>query len=243
MLARLLLFAATLAPLAAQDQDVSLFLRELRAKQQQHDDALDRQYLADLQRRLEIYSNPQMKAGLYSSISVTYQSLGDLDAAIAAARNAKELIPASTNLALNLAKLLAANGQSAELAALLGVDPADGAALLRRASDLSDGPGGDPVLAAECAQRALKLQPDDRDVANTAGGIYLKVGRADNAITVFTVLVAQAPQVSTYHYRLALAFSQKNAAEYARSEMAAALQANPPDEEKRQIEQLLAKLK
>jgi len=246
MRARLILFAAMLSPLLlAQDQEVGKYLEEIRTQRIQQDaarrqadaEAERKRLLATWQQQLERLTEPKALARVYLLIGSGYQAIGDPDSAIAAARKAKELMPEDQEIALGVARILAAGGQTAEMAHLLGVDPTDGAALIRRGSEFLDGLGDNSQLAAACAELALKLTPDDPTVANSAAWIYLRAHRLDNAILVFNTLEAKAPQAALYHYGLTLAFRQKGYQDYARDELAKALQGDAPDES--QMDQLL----
>jgi len=249
MLARWLLFAALAAPLcaqgsSAQDSEVTKYLEELRARRQPPRDvkAMQRQALAATTRTIEETSDPRRKAEAYAFISQIEQNLEEPDAALAAARQAHELAPEETRFTMNLARMLAAGGQNQEAAALLGVDPADGAALLRRAQELASRPG-DIEMAQVYAQLALKVLPDDPALADTVGNIYIRTAKPDQAIVQLNRAIANAPAVAAYHYDLAVAFFQKDYVEYAEGELQAALACHPTDDERQRIQDLLAHLR
>lgn len=243
MLARLIVFAAVMAPLWAQDSEVTKYLDELRAKMPQPRDlkAERRALLASVTKELESSTDPAQKANLYLRISGIQQSLGDREAAIAAARGARELEPADENVLVDLAAALVAGKQFAEAATLLGVDPTDGPALLRRAQELAD-VQPHRALARFCARLARDLSPGDGSVTDALGSIYMRTGSPDRAFLAFGQATAQAPQVSTYHLHYAVASLQIGRQDDARDELRAALECNPPGDERAKIEALLAKL-
>ena len=239
MLVRVLLLAVVIAPLYAQDDDVSKYLEELRTTKAPHDvHAEQLEQLALLRQGLDHAIRPEEKAALYIRISSSERILGNTDAAIAAARIAHDLTPADSNVALQLAGLLLQNGQRAEIAALLGVDPSDGAALVRQAERLGSGP-----LAIYCAELAYGLLPNDAKAADTLGMIYLRGLDAQKAQILFSQAEALAPQAAAYHYHLGLALLQSGPRDNARSELQLALQSNPTETERTGIENALLRLK
>jgi len=244
MLARLLLLAVVAAPLAAQDQDVDNYLQELRSKKVEPRDlkAEQQQLVESMTKRLDSIKDPKVKADTYVLISGVYESLGDPGAAVAAARKARELAPEEARIAMALAHALLANGETSEVAALIGVDPTDGHALASRALEFSQHPGDTLPVAAYCAELAHKLLPDDLDVTDTLGSIYMLEGMSAKAILTLEQLVTQAPWVYSYHYHLARAFFQLGRKEYAISELQDALAWNPPDDDRQAIQNLLANL-
>lgn len=239
MFARLLLLAAVFAPLYAQDDEVTRFLEELRAPKTPRDvQAEQRELLASTALQLDRATDPAQKAALYLQISDVEQSLGESEAAIAAARNAHDLQPGDEKVSLGLAQVLLDNRQTAEIPALLGVDPADGAALIRKASALSS-----TALAAFCAELAHDLLPDDPKVADTLGSIYTREGASDKAVAAFRQAVDREPHVATYRYHLAVAaYAKYGNRDQARAEFLLALQSNPSETERANIEITLARM-
>jgi tetratricopeptide (TPR) repeat protein len=247
MLARLLLFAAVIVPLcaqdAAQDSDVTKYLDELRAKISAPPElnAEARQRLADIAKHLDETTDPVRRAHVYLDMSLIEQSLGDPEAAVAAARNALALQPGNGQVAIGVARVLAYNGQTAEVSAMIGANATDGAALIRRAQELAQADNNLPV-AAFCYDLARKLLPDDPGVPDAQGQIYMREGFGGQAAIVFLQAIARAPQVSTYHYHLALARIQTGLISDGRAELQIALECRPPDEERAAIQATLARL-
>jgi tetratricopeptide (TPR) repeat protein len=199
--------------------------------------------LAALAKALDSLADSRPRADVYSRMGEVYRLKADLDSAIAAFRKARELLPQDRKIAIALAQVFDAAGREAEAAenyrAVLGVDPRDGVALLRRASVLST-EGGDLDVAAACAQLANKLSPADPVVSDTLGWTYLKQGLSERAIPLYKELVAKSLEVSTYHYRLAMALLQAGDRAGGARELETALKCNPPDDEKERIQALVA---
>ena len=239
MFARLLFFAAVVAPVFAQDQDVTKYLEELRAPKPPRDvQAERRQLLATLRQRLdESPDDPAQQANLYLRISAVEESLGQPDAAIAAARNAHDLDPEDDRITAGLAGVLLRNGETAEVPSLLEVDLSGGAALLTQAL-----PAGDNSVAAFCAELAHRLLPDDPKVADSLGEIYIREAAWSQAGAALAEAVALAPQVATYHYHLALALRGSGHKDQAKAELLLALASNPSDQEREHIQTALARL-
>src|ERR1035441_5281296 len=116
MIARMLLLAAVVAPVFAQDQDVTKYIEELRAKVRPLQDSKEvaRQSLIAATKRLEAATGRIQKAWMYREIGQLENALGDSDAAVAAGRRAFELAPEDGRITADLAYLLTANGQNAE---------------------------------------------------------------------------------------------------------------------------------
>jgi Flp pilus assembly protein TadD len=242
MFARLLLFAAMVAPVFSQDtDDVTKYLTELRAKTPVRDEkAAARRELTELTKHLEAATDPKQKAELYTQMALQEQSLDDLGAAIAAIRNASELAPDDRRITAELAYLLVQDGQKDEASAILGVDVTDGEALTRRADRLID--DGEKDLAVMCLKLAQKALPDDPGVDDRFAIIYLRAEKVDEAIRMLNLAASKAPDSAPIHLHLAFAFAQKDYREYARSELNTALECHPSDEIREGIRQLRALL-
>jgi len=238
MFARLLFFAAVVAPVFAQDQDVIKYPEELRTPKTPRDGKGEkRKLLATLTLRLDQSpDDPARQANLYLRISAVEESLGQPEAAIAAARNAHDLEPADYGITVGLAGVLVRNGETAEVLPLLGVDPSDSAALLHKAHTVADN-----SVAAFCAELAHRSLPDDPKVADALGEIYIREAAWSQAGAAFAQAVAQAPQVAAYHYHLALALRGSGHKDQAKAELLLALTCNPTDQERDAIRTTLAR--
>jgi tetratricopeptide (TPR) repeat protein len=199
--------------------------------------------LVGLAKALERLSDARQRGDLYSRIGEIYRLKSDLGSSIAAFRKAKELLAEDPNAAIELAQVLEASGQEAEAVetyrSVLGVDPHDGSALLHRASLLS-ATNGDLDVAMSCAELARKLLPEDPGVSDTLGWIYLEEGMPKSAVPLYEELVTKSPEVSTYHYHLAMALLQAGDTAGEVSELQIALKGNPTDDEKERIQMMIA---
>lgn len=241
MLARLLLLLAALVPLCAQQDEVSRYLEESRAKFSDSRAYRDAQakLVTTLTAQAEQAPDAQRRAALYLRISRTEQSLGNSDAAMDAARRAHELQPLDREVSLELANVLIENGKNSEVMGLLGVESTDGPALMHRAQELVT---GYPRVAAYCASLAHQLLPQDASITDDLGMILMWQGDNGSASTAFSQAVAQAPQVSMYHYHLALASMQKGNREPVKAEFLTALELSSLDDERAAIRSALTRL-
>jgi predicted Zn-dependent protease len=99
---------------------------------------------------------------------------------------------------------------------------------------------GDLDQALTLAQKAKQLMPNQPEVSDTIGWIYLKKKLPDNAISIFQELVAKQPNQPTFQLHLGQAYAQKGDRTKAQSALRKALELNPSPEEKRQIQQAMA---
>lgn len=199
--------------------------------------------LSALASALEGPWDARRRGELYFRMGELYRQKSDPGASVASFRKAKELLPEDTNAKIQLAQALAASGQDVEASqtyrAVLGVDPHDGPALTQRASLLST--SGNLDVAAECAELARKMSPDDPSLSDILGWIYIKKGMSKLAIPIYVALVDKAPLVSTYHYHFAMALGQTGDMAASQNELQAALKCNPSDDEREQIETMASR--
>jgi len=217
--------------------DMRWALANMEVRSAQYDQAI-----ADFQWLLQ--KNPN-SPDLYNSLGQTYRLKGDMKGAIDNIRKAKDLKPNEPGLWLTLGLLLDSTGQSAEARAsyeqVLKLDPDNPIALNNLAYRIAE-TGGDLDQALTLAQRAKQKLPQDLDVADTLGWIYIKKNLSDNAIEIFRDLVGKNPANPTYRYHLGMAFYQKGDKPQAKRELLAALQRKPSKEEEQKIKELLGKV-
>jgi tetratricopeptide (TPR) repeat protein len=96
--------------------------------------------------------------------------------------------------------------------------------------------------ALALAQQARQKLPDNPDVADTLGWIYIKKNLSDNAVDLLSNLVAKNPGVSIYHYHLAMALYQRGDKQQAKKELRAAMERKPSAEQAAKIKELLSKI-
>ncbi len=182
---------------------------------------------------------------MYVRLGEVYRKKGDFNSAIEAFRKAKELRPNDPVPPLHLAVLLDAQGQHEQARPIyeqiLKLDPDHPLALNNLAYMMAqDGQNLDQALSM--AQRAKQKLPDNPDVSDTLGWIYIKKNLSDNAIQIYRDLIAKQPERSTFRYHLGMALYQKGDRVQARKELQIALQKKPSKEEEAQIRELIGKL-
>ena len=217
--------------------DMRWALANLEVRSQKYDLAI-----ADFQWLLQ--RNPK-SPDLYFSLGETYRRKGDLKAAIEHVRKARDLSPNSANLWLTLAVLLDSIGQPAEARTsydqVLKIEPDNAIALNNLAYMIAE-TGGDLDQALTLAQRAKQKMPQDLNIADTLGWIYIKKNLSDSAIEIFRDLTTKNPANPTYRYHLGMAFYQKGDKPQAKRELLAALGRKPSKEEAQKIKELLGKV-
>lgn len=227
------------AELARQPErtDLAVGLANMQVRARQYDDAI-----AGFKKLLE--RNPKSPE-LHVQIAEASRLKGDMPTAVEYFRKARDLSPNDPRPYLPLGILLDTLGRRAEARSVyeqvLKLQPDQPIALNNLAFILAE-TGGDLDQALTLAQRARQKLPQDPNVADTLGWIYIKKNLSDNAIEIFRDLVGKLPKNSTYRYHFGMALYQKGDKPSARRELQAALQSKPSPEEAVKIKELLAKL-
>ena len=185
------------------------------------------------------------RADIYMQIADTYRRQGDLSNAVANMMKAREIVPDNESVLASLGLALDQAGRKPEARqvyeATLKVNP-NNVLVLNNLAFLMAETNADLELALSYAQKAKGLSPNLAEISDTYGWILLKKGMAEQAIPVFKALTVSTPAHSTYHYHLAIAYSQKSDVKDATDEAREALRHSPPKEEQQRIEELLGKL-
>lgn len=185
-------------------------------------------------------------ADAYIRLGQTYLTKGDTPQALQAFEKAKQLKPADPQPYLQLAILYEKSGQQAKARPIyeqvLKLQPDHPVALNNLAYMMAE-TGGDLDQALALAQRARDRMPDNPDVADTLGWIYIKKHLSDNAVTLFRDLVAKQPQVSTYRYHLAMALYQRGDKPETKKALEGALERKPSPEETAKIKELMERVR
>ena len=175
----------------------------------------------------------------------TYRRTGDFGNAAASFKKAQEIAPNNVIPYMQLAILYNTTGQGAQAKPLyeqvLKLQPENPVALNNLAFIMADA-GDNLDQALTMAQRAKQQRPNDKDVSDTLGWIYIKKNLADSAIVIFRDLVKSDPERATYRYHYALALMQKGDKASAKKELEAALKTNPQKDEEGKIRDLMAKI-
>ncbi len=182
---------------------------------------------------------------LQMQLGTTFRYKGDVDSAIKCFRKAKDLAPNNPQPILELALILERSGRQVEARPMydqiLKLDP-DNAIALNNLAYIYAESGSDLDQALTYAQRAKQKSPQESNIADTLGWIYIKKNLSDNAIGIFRDLVSQYPDNSTFRYHLGMALFQKGDKPGARKELQVALLKKPSKEEEVRIKELLGKI-
>jgi tetratricopeptide (TPR) repeat protein len=190
-------------------------------------------------------TNSKQKGEVLVRLGETYRRKGDWNSAITNLKMARDILPNNAIVLATLGLCLDHNGNWTEAKQLyegaIKADSNNGIALNNLAFLIAEH-GGDLEDALSKAQRAKQLLPNLAEVSDTLGWIYLKKNSPDTAIDIFKDLVQKVPTQSTFRFHLGMALSQKGDKTRAIKELQEALKHDPANEEKQQIQALLAKL-
>ena len=202
--------------------------------------------LAAQQYELVIKARPEA-GDVYLRLGQTLAMKGDLDGALRTFDKAKQLRPNDPAAYVQLALLLERTGNRAKARPvyeqILKLKPDHPIALNNLAYLMAEtGNVAELDQALALAQQARQKLPDNSDVADTLGWIYIKKNLSDNAVELFSQLVAKRPEVSIYHYHLAMALYQRGDRQQAKKELRSALERKPSAEQAVKIKELMAKI-
>jgi tetratricopeptide (TPR) repeat protein len=189
--------------------------------------------------------NAKIQGDLYARIADGYIRKKDFPQAIDQLRKGHELEPDSTQIINALALLLESGGNHAEARKLYQESISrkqDDPEALNNLAYLMAETGGNLDEALTLATRAKQKLPNNMEISDTIGWIYLKKSLADRAIEIFKETTAKSPENSTYHYHYAMAYMLKGDRANAKKQCEEALKAKPKDaEEEKQIKELMGK--
>ncbi|MDP3000111.1 MAG: tetratricopeptide repeat protein [Bryobacterales bacterium] len=182
---------------------------------------------------------------VYVRLGETYRRAGNAQAAMDCYHKARELNPTDPVPHLQLGLLMEATGQRLQARPVyeqvLKLQPDNPVALNNLAYMLAES-GTDLDQALTYAQRAKQKMPQDPNVSDTLGWIYIKKNLSDNAIQIFQELVQQHPTQATFRYHLAMALFQKGDKPRAKKELDTALRSAPSKEDAAKIKELMARI-
>jgi tetratricopeptide (TPR) repeat protein len=182
---------------------------------------------------------------LYLGMGDAKAHLNDTNGAAAAFQKARELAPADPAPDVDLGILYDRARRFLEARAAyesaLAKQP-DNATALNNLAYLEADQGVDLDQALAYAQRARSQRPDDVNVIDTLGMIYVKKNLTDEGLRMLREVVARQPENATFRLHLAAAWYQKGDRTMARKELNAARRSNPTISERAAIQDLLARV-
>ncbi len=182
---------------------------------------------------------------MYLRLGEAKSRLNDLRGAMAAFEKARELAPgdAAPDLALGILHDQARSVAEARHAyeAALRKQP-DNSTALNNLAFLEAEQGVDLDQALAYAQRARAKRPDDVNVIDTLGLIYIKKNLIEDGLRMLREVVKRQPDNVTFRLHLALAWYQKGDRPMARKELEAARRSNPTAAEQNQIRELRSRV-
>ncbi len=217
--------------------DLRMALASILARSGQFDEAI-RNF------QMLIAANPK-SADYEVKLAETYRLKGDFNAAMDHFRKASALAPTDVLPLSRTAMLLDGVGRRQEAKPIyeqiLRIEP-DNVLALNNLAFIKAEEGVDLDQALSYAQRAKQRVPQNADISDTLGWIYIKKNLSDDAVRIFRDLVKEKPANATYHYHLAMALFQKGDHPTARQECEAALKNSPSKDEQAKIKELMGKL-
>jgi len=146
---------------------------------------------------------------------------------------------------MKIAAIYEQNGEKAKTRPIyeriLKIAPDNPIALNNLAYMMAEG-GTELDQALTYAQRAKQKMPNNPDVADTLGWVYIKKNLSDDAIKIFRDLLQVKPEHVTWRYHLAIALFQKGDKLQAKKELEAAMKNNPRPEETQKIRELMGRI-
>ncbi len=190
---------------------------------------------------------------VYVKLGQVLAAKGEGAAAMRTFEKARQMRPNDPDAHLQLALAMEQTGKRTEARPVyeqvLKLQP-DSPIALNNLAYLLAGTGSSADLdeALELAQRARQKLPDNPNIADTLGWIYIKKNLAGNAVDVFRDLMAMESKLpstydfATFHYHYGMALVQRGDKLQARRELKAALDRKPPADEAAKIKELLGKI-
>lgn len=193
----------------------------------------------------ELIATAPQNLDLHLRLGEVLRRGGQMQASIDILRKAQQIEPNNTMTSLQLAMTLDAAGLKREsiplYESIVKIQPDNFIALNNLAYMLAED-GRDLDQALTYAQRARQQMPNNPDVADTLGWIYIRKNLSDNAVRIFRELTAKHRDNPTYHYHLGMALYQKGDRSAAKQSLQTALTLRPAKDEEVKIRELLGKL-
>jgi tetratricopeptide (TPR) repeat protein len=182
---------------------------------------------------------------LFLRLGETLYFKGQPQQAMELFKQGQALEPKSPRLNLDMALAMESVGMKHEAypyyKTVLTVDPANAVALNNLAFLLAE-EGRDLDSALTFIQKAKQQYPDNDDIADTMGWIYLKRNMNDDALSLFRDVVKRNPGRALFRYHLGAAQYQKHDFQAAKQSLQSALTLKSTKDEEAKIRELLAKI-
>lgn len=181
----------------------------------------------------------------YMRLGEAKRMAGDFNGALAAFNKSRELSPKDAIPLLQLALLYEDNGKLEEsrkaYEEVLKMQP-DNAVALNNVAYAKAEEGVDLDQALTLAERARSKRPNDPNVIDTVGLIFVKKNLTDDGLRLLRELVSRVPANPLYHLHLAMALYQKGDKAEAKKELQAAQRYGPSNKDQQRIRELMAKI-
>ncbi|HLG99029.1 MAG TPA: tetratricopeptide repeat protein [Bryobacteraceae bacterium] len=191
-----------------------------------------------------IARNPNAEE-LYLKLGEAESDIGDASAALAAFQRAREVAPADAAADLDLGILYERMKRTSEARrayeAALRKQP-DNETALNNLAYLEAEQGADLDQALVYAQRARAKKPDDVNVIDTLGLIYIKKNLTEDGLRMLREVVKREPENGAFRLHLALAWYRKGDRQMARKELDIARRKKLTDRDQAEVRELLAKV-
>jgi Flp pilus assembly protein TadD len=102
--------------------------------------------------------------------------------------------------------------------------------------------GSDLDTAMSYARKARSSYPQDSNIADTLGWIYIKKNLSDDAIRIYREITSREPNNPVYRYHLAMALLQKGDRQSAKKELETAMKNGPTAADQQKIQALMVKV-
>ena len=203
--------------------------------------------MTDFQQVLNSLGNESvpLKVDLLLRIGDAQYSLHQNDAALKSYLQARDLAPNNVHPMENIALYYYLNDQKdkarVEYEKVLKVDP-DNVQALNNLAYMAADQSTDLDRAMTLVQRASQESPDDPNVKDTLGFVYLRKNLVDESLRISTELVNEYPKMAVFHLHRAFALAQKGDTASAKKELNSAIQDGPSRDDQVEIKKLMAKL-
>ena len=182
---------------------------------------------------------------LLKMVGGAYYSKGDLENASRYLNRASELLQYDPTVTLLLGMIAENQGALQQAGTYyertIDLNPDNAVALNNLAYILSE-TTADLDRALTLVQKARSLAPEDPNIADTLGYVYIKKNLPESAIPILSDVVAKNPSIVIWRYHFAMALAQQGDNSRAKQHLETALNNRPTQEERLMIQELLSKV-